>query len=203
MCLSHRDARAGLFTSSLTSVVLSEADSIIQHQLNQRNPKAVCCWHILTQAANANAKKKEEILAMQIFKSDKKYTLLPPPLTHRFAVVVRWNTKGSIHWSFSLSIVYFPAELNITYQCLLKLTPVHQGLQSVCRHTVMCQEIHKKNLISSKSPGSCFIHQIIHQVTGNRRTVFHHINLPTQAIWLSKILQLEPIVQSNTSSFSI
>lgn len=145
MCLSHREDRAGLFTSSLTSVVLSEADSIIQHQLRQRNPKVVCCWHILTRAANANAKKKkEEILAMQIFKSDKKCTLVPPPLTHIFAVVVMWNTKGSIHWSFSHSIVYVPAELNITYQCLLKLTPVHQGPQSVCRHTVMCQEIHKK-----------------------------------------------------------
>lgn len=56
--LNHQEARAPLFTSSLTTVVSSEADSIIHHQLSQRKPKPVYCWHILIQDANVKKKKK-------------------------------------------------------------------------------------------------------------------------------------------------
>lgn len=142
------------------SVDLSEADSIIQHQLSLRNPcKASLLLthrHARLQTRTHTHKKK---LQMQIFKTDKSTFPLPPRLTHTYLLFFFFygNTKGPVHWSSSLSIVCVPAELNITYQCCLKLTPVHQGLQSVWRHTVMCQEIHRK--ISSKPPGSSFMHK--------------------------------------------
>lgn len=38
--LNHQEARASLFTSSLTSVVLSHTDSLIHHQLSAQEAKA-------------------------------------------------------------------------------------------------------------------------------------------------------------------
>lgn len=67
------------------SVDLSEADSIIQHQLSLRNPcKASLLLthrHARLQTRTHTRKKK---LQMQIFKTDKSTFPLPPRLTHTY-----------------------------------------------------------------------------------------------------------------------
>lgn len=115
--LNHQEARVPLFTSSLTSVVSSKADSIIHHQLSQRNPKPVSCWHILIQDANT-----KRIWQCKFWN--------PPPPSPQICCCCYLEHKAVYTLIFSRIIVSLPAELNITHQHCLKLLSMHQGLQS-------------------------------------------------------------------------
>lgn len=153
-----RGSRAGLFITPVTPVDLSEADSIIQHQLSLRNP---CKASLLLTHRHAGCKHehthKKKNCRCKFLRLIKVHSPFPLVSHTHICCFFMGTQKGPVHWSSSLSIVCVPAELNITYQCCLKLTPVHQGLQSVWKSTVMCQEIHRK--ISSKPPGSSFMHK--------------------------------------------